>query len=86
MRKRFARQVMLISQDIDGDDQLNDDPAMAAEFRRRFSDMRSKIALHQAKWPAVLLDNVDPEFVQSAETIIASNRLFEQWALGTLHS
>jgi hypothetical protein len=84
MRKRFARQVLLISQAIDGDEQLNADPELAAEFRRRFSDMRSKIALHQAKWPAVLLDNVDPAFIKSAETIIASNHLFAGWALATL--
>jgi hypothetical protein len=84
MRKRYAAHIVAVSQAIESDPQLAADDELARMFRGRFSEMRSGIALHQAKWPAVLIDGSDPEFNQSAAAIIARNRAFGQWALEVL--
>jgi len=83
-RRRFAQQVTLINAVMDEDPQLAADPELAQLFRQRFSAMRSKIAIHQAKWPAVLLDETDPEFIRSAQEIIDNNRAFAAWAQNVL--
>lgn len=83
-RRRFAQQVTLINAAMDEDPQLAADPELAQTFRERFSAMRSKIAIHQAKWPAVLLDETDPEFIKSAQEIIDNNRAFAAWAQNVL--
>jgi len=80
MRRRFASTVLAVSAAIENDAFIHDQPALAAEFRRRFSEIRSKVAIFQAKWPAVLLDSHDPEFDRSASQLRASNREFMDWA------
>lgn len=84
IRRRFAQQVVAVGDAIDGDPLLAADPMLAAEFRRRLAEMRSGIAIHQAKWPAVLLDNEDEEFRTSADAIIRTNRAFAAWATSVL--
>ena len=80
MRRRFAEAIVRVSGAADEDERLGADPALAQEFRQRFSDMRSRIAVFQAKWPASLLDSRDPAFEASANALRASNRAFTDWA------
>lgn len=84
MRRRFADTVLAVSSAIESDAFIHDQPALAAEFRQRFSEIRTKVAIFQAKWPAVLLDSHDPEFDQSAARLRESNREFMDWARGAL--
>lgn len=84
MRRRFANAVVAVSSAIENDAFFRNRPALAAEFRHRFSEIRSKVAIFQAKWPAVLLDDSDPEFDLSASQLRASNREFMEWARNAL--
>lgn len=54
--------------------------AMRAEFRRRFSSLRHDIAIHQAKWPAVLLDTRSDDYRESAERLSTASAAFVAWA------
>jgi hypothetical protein len=86
LRRRFADAVRDVSTAAERDPQLQADPALAAEFRRRFSEARSRIAVFQAKWPAVLLDSADSDsdFDRTARELRAANRCFLDWAQATL--
>jgi hypothetical protein len=83
-RRRFGDHVLVITKAIDQDPRMRSDADLAREFRERFSAMRSKVAIHQAKWPAVLLDTANDEFIASAAAVRESNRTFAAWALGVL--
>jgi len=83
-RRRLANHLLIVAQAIDEAPQLRTDPALARVFRERFSAMRSKVASHQAKWPAVLIDTVNDEFHASATAVRESNRAFATWALDVL--
>jgi len=84
MRRRYAAHLIAVSEAIDQDAGLRADPELAHEFRGRFSQMRTMIAFHQAKWPVVLLDEAGQEFRDSARAVIESNHAFVTWALGVL--
>jgi len=83
-RRRFGDLVPAISKAIDEEPRLRADPDLAHAFRERFSAMRSKVAIHQAKWPAVLIDTANDEFIASATAVRENNRAFATWALGVL--
>jgi hypothetical protein len=54
------------------------------EFRSRLSVMRSAIALHQAEWPAVKLDNAPEEYSRSAKRVQKARDDFLGWVLPTI--
>ena len=83
-RRRYSDHVLVIAKALDQDPTLCANPDLAREFRERFSAMRSKVAIHQAKWPAVLIDSATEEFIASATAVRESNRAFAAWALGVL--
>jgi hypothetical protein len=84
MRRKFAQQIVAVSDAAESDPGLRANPDLAAEFSKRLSDMRSGIAIHQGKWPAVLLADENPEFRASADAITQVNRDFAAWALSVL--
>lgn len=84
LRRQFADLVRRISGELDGEALRQTDEELAAEFRRRFSDLRTRTAIFQAKWPAVLLDTRDPEFAASARRLRMDNKAFADWAIGIL--
>jgi len=84
MRRQFASAVLAVSTAVESEAFIREHPDLAAEFRHRFSEIRNKVAIFQAKWPAVLLDNHDPEFEPSAAKLRASNREFIEWARNAL--
>jgi len=51
-----------------------------ADYRAKFSKMRSMAAIHQAQWPAVLLGERGDEFRASAAAMKEANRDFMTWA------
>jgi hypothetical protein len=52
---------------------------VAQTYRRKFSQMRSAAAMHQADWPAVRLDEADPEYRRSVRAVRDANREFVGW-------
>jgi hypothetical protein len=84
MRRYYATHVIAVSEAIDRDAGLRADPELAHEFRGRFSQIRTLVAFHQAKWPVVLLDEAGQEFHDSARAVIEGNRNFVTWALSVL--
>jgi len=83
-RRRFGDLVPVITKAIDNEPRLRANPDLARDFRERFSAMRSKVAIHQAKWPAVLIDTASDDFIASATAVRENNRNFAAWALGVL--
>jgi hypothetical protein len=81
LRRRCAESMTKISIASENDRALRADPVLAAEFRSRFADISAKIAIFQAKWPAVLLSTDDPSFAQSAADMRAANIEFYEWAI-----
>ncbi len=84
VRRKFSALVAQVDKAIERDPQMLADAPLAREFRARFDAMRRGIAVHQAKYPAVLLANDSPEFQASADTVIHTNRAFAGWALEVL--
>ena len=52
----------------------------AREFRSLLSAMRRAVALHQAEWPAVRLDEQNFEYRQSVQSVREANGHFLRWA------
>ena len=50
LRSRYAMLMLEILQTMKGDERLQGDPELKAEFETRFFAMRSALAEHQAKW------------------------------------
>ena len=64
-----------------GEDALASDTDRLSAFRTRFSSLRSRIALHQAEWPAVPLGRGgDDGFYGSAALVQSETRDFLLWA------
>jgi hypothetical protein len=81
LRKRSAEAVQRVIAAIDEDGQLQADPELARQFRDKFSEMRARIAIFQAKWPAVLLGHDDDKFVSDREQLRALDKPVTDWAL-----
>lgn len=57
---------------------------LAQVYRRKFSQMRSAAALHQADWPAVRLDQADAQYLRSVMAVREANREFVAWTRATV--
>jgi len=84
LRRRSNEAVLKVSAQAHVDPLFIDNPELGIEFRQRFSDLRSKVAVFQAKWPAVLLSDNDPAFERSAADMRRSNRDFDDWVAQAL--
>ncbi|MEI9852131.1 MAG: hypothetical protein WDN24_16235 [Sphingomonas sp.] len=58
----------------------------ALEFHRQFSKMRSAVALHQATWSVVLIDDAPQEYLDSSRSASDAVRAFLLWARGVLRA
>jgi hypothetical protein len=79
LRRRSAEAAVKVCTAVEIEPAFQSSPQLAEEFRARFQAIRNKIAIFQAKWPAVLLSDNDPHFVQSAQDMRAANREFDDW-------
>lgn len=84
LRRQSNEAVLRVSAQTHVDPLFIDNPELGVEFRQRFSDLRSKVAVFQAKWPAVLLSDNDPEFELSAKEMRQANREFDEWVARAL--
>lgn len=71
LRRTLQAQMTMLSQLIDGGDV--DTPA---ELREALNRMRSKVALHQANWPAVAIDRDHPDYRASVQNVRDANAEF----------
>lgn len=84
LRKRSAEAVRLVIAAIEEDSQLQGDPELAEQFRDKFTEMRARIAIFQAKWPAALLSPDDDKFISDREQLRALDKPVTDWALQVL--
>lgn len=52
---------------------------LASEFRSRLSNVLNLVALHQASWPAVTIDEGNAAYRTSAGKVAETNRAFIDW-------
>jgi hypothetical protein len=84
LRKASNAAVLKVSAQMQVEPLFQANPQLGTEFRQRFSDLRSKVAVFQAKWPAILLDTKDPDFETSAANLRACNRAFDEWVAANM--
>lgn len=58
-------------------------PSFELEFRGRFSELCSVIALHQSAWPIVCVDRQDPAYVDSVTKMRQCYTTFFDWVRQT---
>jgi hypothetical protein len=84
LRRQLSDQIALLGRLADDLFGNHVSPELKAEYRSRFSAMRSKTALHQANWPAVRLGQFDDDYRTSATGVRDANRAFVAWMRATL--
>lgn len=80
LRRQLAIQIGVISAQADKSFLTDADHTVALEFRSLLSAMRRGIALHQANWPAVKVDEQNPDYRQSIQQAREANSRFRDWA------
>ena len=81
LRRRYDSLVDQIKAELPMDPQMRSDPHLAQEFARRLSEMRARISIFQAKWPAIHLDSGEQAFLGESETLRNINiQQFYDWA------
>ena len=60
------------------------DQALLVEFQRNFSKMRNAVALHQATWSVVLIDDSPEGYLESSQSASTALREFIAWSRETL--
>lgn len=80
LRRQLSLQIGVISAEADKNFLAGASEAVAREFRSLLSAMRRAVALHQANWPAVKLDDQDSDYHESVKAVREANSQFLQWA------
>ncbi|WP_257557355.1 hypothetical protein [Sphingobium sp. CFD-2] len=76
LRRRLQTQISSVGALVSKFSEFGVDRETARSFGNRFAAMRSKIALHQADWPAVAIDQKDPLYLESLANVRRANRDF----------
>lgn len=84
LRRRLSLQIGIISAEADKGFLTGATGEVAREFRSLLSAMRRAVALHQANWPAVRLDEQNLEYGQSVVAVREANNRFLRWASDNL--
>jgi hypothetical protein len=79
LRRQLSLDLIAVNQAIEKDAALASQPVILAEARKRFSDMRHIVALIQAEWPAVMVNQDPVGFATEAQKVEHSNRAFVSW-------
>lgn len=78
-RRLLSEQVGHLGQIIDNDGHLARHPDLQQDLNRLFAAMRYSLAIHQASWPAVRIDEDIIAYRQSAAQVQAKSRAFWGW-------
>ena len=62
------------------------DEALQIEFQRYFSKVRNAVALHQATWSVVLIDDAPAGYLESSRAASAALREFIAWSREALRT
>ena len=79
LRSRYAMLILEILQAMKGDAKLAGDPSLKSEFERRFFEMRSKLAEHQAKWRLQAIEADTTGYMRSAQGLNSIQNDFYHW-------
>lgn len=80
LRREYAEQIGKLSGAIEADEGLAANTDLRSEFRKRFSEMRSALALHQANWPAISMDENPVAYRASAMNVSKLQGGFLEWS------
>ena len=83
-RRLLAEQIGKLGPAIEQDAILATDPGKQREMSRLFAAMRYSLALHQANWPAVKIDEDPVAYQESAHIVQEKSRAFWQWCRDNL--
>ncbi|HSG35417.1 MAG TPA: hypothetical protein VLA37_12845 [Sphingomonadaceae bacterium] len=84
LRTKFARLVSEMIPAINGDDRLNRNPELKAEFEQKFSEVRQRLAQHQAKYRMASIEDDLAGYRQSVADLAVLQDSFYSWARGAL--
>ena len=76
LRRRLQVQITEVSDAIKACAAISADPEAQRSLSQALSRMRSAVALHQARWPAVQINRGDPGYLQSVAGVRAANEAF----------
>ena len=76
LRRQLQAQITELGEVADRCDALRERTGPGQDFWDRFAKMRATVALHQARWPAVAIDQADPAYQQSIAAVRAANKTF----------
>jgi hypothetical protein len=76
LRRQLQLQITELGEVAERCDGLHRRSDLGHDFWENFAKMRTAVALHQARWPAVAIDQADPAYQQSIAGVRAANRAF----------
>lgn len=79
LRRRLSEQIARVGKIAERYFEESGAPDLVQEFRKHFTNMRSKAATHQASWPAVRLNEADEQYQQSSRAVREANKAFVSW-------
>jgi len=82
LRSRYAMLMLEILQAMKDDTRLAGDAQLRSEFERRFFEMRSKLAEHQAKWRLQAIEDDTAGYMRSAAGLNTIQNDFYHWVGG----
>ena len=80
LRRQLAEQIARVGAVSEDFFRSAQDESKLAQFRKQFSDMRAKTAMHQASWPAFRLSEASEEYRKSSQGVTEAIRAFIDWA------
>jgi len=83
-RRALSTQLGTVAALADGAIMATGDAELTLAYRSRLSNLRSKMAMHQADWPAVRLGEGGEAFRASARRMREANRDFIAWMRAAL--
>jgi hypothetical protein len=83
-RRKLAEQIGHLGPIIEQDEELAREPEKQRELSRLFAAMRYALALHQADWPAVAIDDDPIGYRESALGVKEKSAAFWDWCQNNL--
>ena len=84
LRTKFAGLMAEMMGAIKADSRLSANPELAAEFEKRFLEVRQQLAQHQAKFRMDLMESDLPAYRNSVSEVGKVQDAFYSWAKGVL--
>jgi hypothetical protein len=79
LRRLLSAQMAIVRVAGEGVFSPADSAALATDYRARFSTLARALALHQADWPAVTINDGDSGYLKSANAVARQIHDFVDW-------